>query len=234
MPGYAASVSGGAVLLVAVLVAAACLIPLLSYLGYRQRKAVMAYAKLQGWTYRDHDVPLADRYDGAPFTGGDGAQAEAVICGDFWGMPFAAYAYTYQTDSSDEQGRASIVTHSVPVVALMLASGLPDVDVVPAASATGERALPGPDICVGDTDFDAAFTVRSAEEGFVTQLLHRRLTHDLMAYPAHSWSIRGGDVLSIGSWNGKPEKIPAYLDHLGLVVHSIPSELWDTYGRPRR
>lgn len=219
-----------AVVLVAV-VLAACIIPALLYVGYRQRTGIMAYAEAQGWTYRDHDAALAKRYLGHPFVGDADARAEAVISGSFWGMPFAAYAYTHQSLSIDDSGRQTTVTHSVPVVSLLLDSALPDLDVVPAGVIDGVWSSHAVlDAIAASADFSDTFTVRTSDHAFAARVLSARLTHDLMAYPDRGWSVRAGDVLSIASWNGKPEKIPSYLDLLAMIVNSIPEPVWQTYG----
>ena len=236
MLGYAATVSGGLGLLLTVVLAVAVLVvAALSYLGYRQRHAVMAYAKMQGWSYRDHDPVLAARYSGPPFRGGTDAQAEAVITGAFKGMSFAAFAYTYQLEAAEPNGYTTTLTVTVPVVAVLLGSRLPDLAVVPAPQT--DRLLADPSghpvigqLMLGDGPFDETFAVLSDDPAFASDVLTRRLTHDLMAYPDHAWAIREGDLLSIGTWNGKPEKIPAFLDHLGMVMHSITPDVWERYG----
>jgi hypothetical protein len=207
------------VMIVAVAVAA-CVLPVLLYLGYRQRTGVMAYADVQGWNYRDLDPELVSRYTGEPFVADPDARAESVITGDFWGMPFAAYAYTFQGSADDDASDDGSATQTVRVVSLLLESHLPDLDVMIKPSVDESAAF----------DFTDTFTIRTSDPAFSRQLLHPGLIHTLLAHPDRAWSIRGGDLLSIGAWNGKPEKIPEYLDHLATIVHSIPEPVWDAYG----
>jgi hypothetical protein len=208
------------VIVVIAIALAACAVPILLYLGYRQRTGVMAYAKVQGWNYRDRDLGLVRRYTGEPFVTDADARAESVITGDFWGMPFAAYAYTFQASGDEKAGKDGSATQTVRVVSLLLDTRLPDLDVV---------TRPGTAEAVAHR-FDDTFGIRTSDDAFSQQVLHPRLVRSLLAHPDRGWSIRGGDVLSIGAWNGKPEKIPEYLDHLAMIVHSIPEPVWETYG----
>ena len=216
------------VVIVVVLVLIAAVLPLLGYLGARQRKALMGYAETQGWTYRDHDQALSGRYTGAPFVDGPDARAEAVISGRFAEFPFAAYAYTFRGAPPGED-QAPESTRTVPVVALLIDSGLPDLDVVPRAG-SGAGAPSGRAVTPVSPDFAAAFVVGASDDRFAVEVLRPRLMHDLMAHPDHAWAFRGGDLLSIGSWNGKPERIPRYLDHLAMILHAVPDAEWEAYG----
>jgi hypothetical protein len=229
---FAATVAPGVTVgVIVVLLVGLSIIPALSYIGHHQRKAVMAFAEAQGWSYRDQDATLAARYSGDPFVTDVDARAEAVITGVFAGMPFAAYAYTYQASRTGGLGKQGTTTHSIPVVSLLLESGLPNLDVLP-----HDPLIPTwqpeavSDVAIDSGEFDEAFAVLARDDGYACAVLHSRLAHDLMAYPDRSWSVRDGDILSIGSWNGKPEKITTYLDHLGMVVHSVPDAVWREFG----
>jgi hypothetical protein len=225
-----------ALVIILIVASAVAVVPLLSYVGSRQRRAVMSYATTQGWQYRDDDPALAMRYWGHPFVSDSDARAEAVIRGRFSGMPFAAYAYTANIAGADATGRATNTTRTVPVVSLLLGSGLPDLDVVPGPSFDASWGEHSPfELSPDSAEFREAFTVRTANRQFASDVLQPRLMHDLMAYPERAWAIRGGDVISVGSWNGKPEKIPTYLDHLTMIVDAVPPSVWTSYGgRPER
>lgn len=198
-------------------------VPLLVSLGRRQRNAVMSYAVAQGWTYHDRDPGLAQRYLGPPFVPDLGADAEAVIAGRYHGLPFAAYAYTYQTSTVSPAG-TSTMTHAVPVVALLVESSIPDIDVSP---------LEPLDVASPTSEFDRAFRVSTHDERLADLLLTPSFRDELMAAPRYGWSWRSGDLLSLGSWSGKPEKIPVHLEHLGMIVRAMPAELWSAYGAQR-
>jgi hypothetical protein len=131
--------------------------------------------------------------------------------------------------------QAAEATRTVPVVSLLLDSALPDVDVVPRAG-TGLAWTPsGRSVTPASPDFAAAFDVGATDERFAAEVLKARLMHDLMAHPDQAWAFRHGDLLSIGSWNGKPERIPRYLDHLAMILHAVPGREWEAYGgRPGR
>jgi hypothetical protein len=79
------------------------------------------------------------------------------------------------------------------------------------------------------------FLVRCADRGFALSVLDDRLMGGLTAFPDRAWAFRDGDLLSIGSWNGKPEKIVTYLDHLGMILDGVPVQIWDAFdGRTGR
>ena len=227
--GAGGSVSTIVIAVVVVAVVLLCIPSLLAYIGARQRSAVHAYAAAQGWEHRDNDPGLATRYTGPPFVADPDARAESVIDGTYRGLPFAAYAYTYRGDGSSGSG----TTHTIPVVALGLESGLPDLEVTPVPR---PRAGPG-ERWPRAASFAEAFTVRSADDAFAAELLTARLTHALMAFPDRAWGFREGDLVSVGSWDGSPERIVSYLDHLGMVLEAVPDWAWDRYGDghdPRR
>lgn len=64
-------------------------------------------------------------------------------------------------------------------------------------------------------------------------MLNPLTMEELLQLPRETWALRNGDLLSLDSWNGRPEEIARHRDLLLVVLHGIPDFVWqDHEGRP--
>ncbi len=200
--------------------------PLLFVRGRRARKRVIAYVTSQGWTYRDRDRSLANRWTGPPFDSGSNRRADSVVEGRYAGWPFVAFVHRYDRGSGQDES-----TWSTPVVALLTETSLPDLMVVREGNVgrTLGRWLDH-DIELESDEFNRAFTVRCDDRRFASAVLHPRVMERLLAYPQDSWALRNGDLVNLGSWSGRPEEITRHLDQLLVVLNGVPDFVWQDHG----
>ncbi len=196
-----------------------------------QTRRTKDYVATRGWTYRSRDRKLATRWTGPPFENGHDRRCEDIVEGTYDGWPFAAFVYRYDTGTGDDES-----TWSTVIVALLCETSLPDLDVIrEGAFGRAMGKVLNYDIPLESEEFNRAYTVRADDRKFASSVLHPRLMSRLLQGERESWSIRNGDLLSLDSWNGKPEQITTHLDHLVAILQSVPDFVWQDHGgRPEQ
>ena len=128
----------------------------------KRRERLFAAAAMRGWTFTREAPELVHRWSGQPFGRGDNRRARDVLSGTWRGHDFVAFAYSYETSSTDSKGDRTTTTHTFGVLAWSLPAWLPTLEVRPenilhrAAGAVGL----GSDIELESEDFNRAFRVR--------------------------------------------------------------------------
>jgi hypothetical protein len=216
-----------------VFIAVAIGFAVMSYRAEQKRtKELQQFCLARGWTYAASGPALVDRWQGAPFGDGDDRKARHVIGGTWRGAQFVAFDYSYVTTTTDADGRTSRTTHTDGVVAVVLPTYLPTLQV------TGESMLRrmaqvvglGQDIELESEDFNRAFTVTSRDPKFATDVLTPRTMEMLLAAPHLAWRIEGTDILSWESGTFGTVEVLQRLDHLSKVVAGVPSFVWHDHG----
>lgn len=213
----------------------------LSYLRWRQqsgqrRSALQVYAEQHGWTYREQDPALIDRFEGAPFGWGYHHQATNVVSGQLDGRAFVLFDYSYADSSTssslsvDRTGGpvgSSSSGGSYTVVAVNLGVVAPNLSVAP-PSLPGRLwgALAGNDIEVGDMVFDHDYVVKGDSPEFARELLDADMVAWLREQPLQGWRIDRDSLLVITPRLSTLEETNARLDFArGLVAH-VPAAVW--------
>jgi hypothetical protein len=198
----------------------------------KRQKELQLFCLNHGWTYAAELPQLASAWQGTPFGEGDSRRARNVIAGTWQGHPFNSFDYSYVTETTDAQGRTSRQTHNFGVVALGLPAYLPNLQV------TGEGMMRrfasavgiGGDIELESEDFNRAFTVKSKDPKFASDVLNPRLMERLLAAPHLAWRIEATSILSWDSGRFGPVDVMQRLDHLSKVVAGVPSFVWHDHG----
>jgi hypothetical protein len=163
----------------------------------KRREALSLLATQRGWRFAARDDAWVDRFDGAPFGLGRDRQALNVLTGAYDGRPFVAFDYRYSTTetSTDAEGHPQTRTevHPYSVLGVDTGAGFPDLSVTPEGF-LGRIAgrLTNTDIELESEEFNRAFTVRSADRKFATDVLHPRMMEFLLQTSAP----RGPDTAS--------------------------------------
>jgi Protein of unknown function (DUF3137) len=218
---------------VLLIVLAVVAVAVLSYRANQKRmKELQEFCLNRGWTYVASAPQLTVRWQGVPFNQGDDRKAVHALAGTWQGRPFNAFDYSYDTQSSDGHGGTSRETHRYGVVALGLPAYLPTLQVTKEGMLGHLAAAVGleRDIDLESEDFNRAFTVRSADPKFASDVLNPRVMEMLLAAPHLGWRIEGTDILSWESGRFSPVDVLQRLDHLTKVVGGVPSFVWHDHG----
>jgi hypothetical protein len=198
----------------------------------KRRQVLQQFALAKGWRYVAEDDSLAVRWSDTPFGQGDRRRARNVLMGLERGRPMVAFDYSYETESTDSQGRRSRTTHRYSVVAVALPVPLPRLQVTPegvlrrAAEAIGI----GAGVELESEDFNRRFTVTARNPKFASDVLTPRTMEALLAAPPTAWRIEGSDMLSWDSGTLTPVDVLARLSTMLRVVEGIPSFVWKDNG----
>lgn len=198
----------------------------------KRRQALQQFCASQGWSYTAEDDSFTVRWNGTPFGEGDRRKAKNVVQGSNRGVPFVAFDYQYDTETSDSRGNRQRQTHRYDVVALALPTVLPTLQVTPegflqrAAGAVGI----GNDIDLESEDFNRRFSVHARQPKFASDVLTPRTMEALLAGPPTAWRIEMSDLVSWAGGTMKPVEVLARLSTLHHVVDGIPSFVWHDNG----
>lgn len=197
----------------------------------KRRQRIMQYAVARGWTYVDEDPSLADRWQSEPFGRGDTRRARNVIRGHEHGRPFVAFDYSYETHSTDSQGRRTATTHRFAVCVVTIPAYLPSLEVAPEglfrkmATAVGLTT----DIDLESEDFNRAFCVRAADRKFATDVLSPRTMEFLLTAPSAAWRVEGTEMFRWQTGRLDPADVVVSTSVLDRLADGIPSFVWKDY-----
>lgn len=207
-----------------------------SYLSAKKRReALSTLAAGRGWVYAEQDDSWVDRFEGAPFGLGHDRRAENVLTGAYDGRSFVAFDYRYSTTetSTDAQGHTQTHTEVHPYSVLGLDAGT----VFPELSVTPEGffgrmvgRLTNTDIELESEAFNRAFTVRSDDRKFATDVLHPRMMEYLLQIPDRGWMLRAGWLLAVRPGRHSIEQVDARLTDLDGILDRIPDFVWKSAG----
>ena len=198
----------------------------------KRRQALQQFCMAKGWQYTAEDDSFTVRWNGTPFGQGDRRRCRNVVRGTDRGVPFVAFDYQYDTESTDSRGNTQRTTHHFDVVALALPTVLPTLQVTPegflerAAEAVGL----GGGIDLESEDFNRHFRVHARQPKFASDVLTPRTMEALLAGPPTAWRIEMSDLVSWGSGTMNPVDVLASLSTLHHVVDGIPSFVWHDNG----
>ena len=208
-----------------------------AYVGWLQakkrRELFQQFAANQGWSWTPRDDQFAQRFSGEPFGQGDNRKALNVLQGDWRGRPVVAFDYSYDTHSTDSQGRRSTTTHRYAVCALALDVWVPRLEIVPEGffGRLG-TALGMQDVELESEDFNRRYRVRCENRKLAYDVLPPRTMEALLARPALHLRLSGADALCWENGAHSPVELLARLDALDVLLDGIPSFVWsDLKGR---
>ncbi|MGB8650355.1 MAG: hypothetical protein WCD35_06800 [Mycobacteriales bacterium] len=210
---------------------AALVMGALAYVGYlqnkRRRELLQQFAASNGWSWVARDDSWTERFGGTPFGEGDHRQACNVLQGSFRNRPMIAFDYSYQTHSTDSQGRRSTTTHRYAFCSLALPAAVPKLELVP-ESAFGRlgTALGMQDIELESEDFNRRYRVRSDNPKFAYDVLPPRTMQAMLSRAALHLRFLGADALCWESGRHSPAELLQRLDALSTVIDGIPDFVW--------
>lgn len=194
----------------------------------RERRAALAgFAAARGWSYRESDPSLVDRFHGRPFGTGSGRSAINCLYGQHDGRALVAFDYRYTTSSGTGDHRSS-TTHTYAVVALNLGVRLPTLAVSP-EGAVGRffGRLTNRDLQLGSEAFDHAFTVTCDAPRFATDVLHPEMQQLLLQWPGLGWRFEVDSMVVVNSGSHAPVQVDATLAVMDAILDRVPEQVWD-------
>ncbi len=197
----------------------------------KRREALSTFARSRGWAFDPRTSDLPPGWSGTPFEEGRAKRIAGVVTGVLDGLPVEAFDYTYVTESRHD-GRSESTTHHVAVCALTLPAYLPRLSITPENALTrmGHAIGLGSDIELESDDFNRAFTVRSPDPRFASDVLNARFMERLLAAEPVPWRIDGNRAIT---WWGRPLdplRLLARADVLRGVVEAVPGFVWRDHG----
>jgi hypothetical protein len=207
----------------------------IAYLSWRsakkRREAFAAFAAQNGWRLVAEDDSWAHRWNGDPFRTGDHRRARNVITGERDGRQIVAFDYSYQTHSTDSQGRRQTQTHRFGVCAVSLAGTLPSLQVTSEGIfAKIGHALGFDDIEFESEDFNRKFRVTSDDRKFAYDVVHPRMMEYLLGAGSVAWRLEADTIYCWDGGRHKPAEVAARLEFLDGIGDRIPDFVWSDRG----
>lgn len=181
------------------------------------------------WAFVGSDDTVLDTYP--VDTDGYGHRTEDLVRGVRDGIRLEAFTHTWKTDhietTTDAEGHTHTRTvtedHSEPVCGFVLPFDFP------ALSVNGSRV--GEKVRFESSDFNAAFTVRTADPKFASDVIHPRMMEWLLARRPTGWTLQGPVVTF-----DVAEHDLLVVDDCGEVLRGwlgrIPRFVWQDRGLP--
>ena len=202
-----------------------------NYIRAKKRRELFAgFASQQGWSYQQSNDMLAGQWSGTPFQTGDNWRVKNVLTGAFNRHQMVAFDYSYQTHSTDSNGRRTTHTHNFGVVVLQLPGALPHLEVTHEgifgglANAVGFR-----DIQFESEQFNRAFRVKADDERFGHAVVTPRMMELLLARGEIGWRIEGNSLVGWDKGDHNPAEVMNRLALLQQILGNVPPYVWRDY-----
>ena len=206
----------------------------IAYLSYlqakRRREAFAAFAASQGWSYASVNDQLAHQWRGEPFDTGDNRRAINAVTGQFQGRPVIAFDYSYQTHTTDSEGRRQTTTHRFGIVAVQMPGALPHLQVEHEGIFGGvlANAVGFKDLQFESERFNRTFRVKG-EDRFGHAVITPRMMELLLARGEIAWRFDGNTLIGWANGSHDPREILRRLDLLTQVIGQVPPYVWRDY-----
>jgi hypothetical protein len=207
----------------------------LAWWAHRARLALLErWAAENGWEHHGPDPALTRRWRGEPFGEGRAQRATEVLTGPFQGRSALSFTYSWTTGSGKES-----TTHQAHVVALLLHTSLPTLQLTPEGfGAKVAKVFGGQDIQFESDDFNRAWRVEARDLKFAHDVLHPRMMSRLLTpdFERRFLRIEGDAVLAWTGGRTVPDNVLPQLGRLAALADGVPDFVWLDRGvaPPRR
>lgn len=203
-----------------------------SAVSHRKHQAALdAWLAARGWHRQPADRSLVSRWRGSPFGTGDSRKVTDVVAGTFQGRDLTSFVYSYETSSTDSDGKRTTTTHTFHVVTLQLPAFLPDLEVTP--ESIGSRlatAFGKTDLDVESAEFNKRFAVRATDLAVGHAILNPRLVERLLRDDRVPWRIEGTTVLTWSAGRTDLQRFDARIALLAAIADAVPRHVWLDHG----
>ncbi|UJP40093.1 DUF3137 domain-containing protein [Cellulomonas palmilytica] len=203
-----------------------------STISHRKHQAALdAWLTTRGWTRQPDDRSLVSRWRGSPFGTGDNRKVCDTVAGRFQQHELMSFVYSYETSSTDSDGKRSTTTHTFHVVTLQLPAFLPDLEVTP--ESVGSRlatAFGKTDLDVESAEFNKRYAVRATDLAVGHAILHPRLVERLLRENRVAWRIEGTTLLTWAPGRTDLQRFDARIALLAAIADAVPRHVWLDHG----
>jgi len=197
----------------------------------RHQKALDEWVAARRWRRLPDDRSLVSRWHGTPFGTGDSRKATNLLTGTFQGREVLSFEYSYETSSTDADGKRTTTTHRFHVVTLPLPAFLPNLEVTP--ESVGSRlatAFGKHDLDVESDEFNRRFVVRATDPAVAHAILHPRLVERLLREGRTSWRIEGTSVLTWAPGRTDLGALDRRIALVTAIADAVPRHVWLDHG----
>ncbi|WP_062517718.1 DUF3137 domain-containing protein [Demequina gelatinilytica] len=201
------------------------------FLGARRRRdAIAATVAANHLGHLAEDPARVTYFSSPPFGTGRRRRARDIVWGTMSGRPFETFAYSYETESRDSEGRTSTTTHTFQVTWVPLPAPLPTVRF------TGDNALlralgklGGRDLDTESHEFNQRWKVWSEDERVAHAILtptviDRLLRRDIVG---RAFVVEGAALYSYAQSASDLAELPLVVGALYDLVDAIPAFLFE-------
>lgn len=183
----------------------------------------------RGWTYLERDDALTRRWEGKPFTGG--GTATNIVTGQYRGLDFTAFTYTYTTTSYNGT-TTTTQSHPFAVYTVKLPAAVPNFSVGREGFFGGKvaEAFGFERVNIDDEDFNNTYKVKSDDQAFGQRIMQPPLVQLLKSSPPWDWRFTGQTMISYDAGTFEPGSVAPRLDRMRAVLDAIPPEVWEPSG----
>ncbi|SEJ61184.1 DUF3137 domain-containing protein [Demequina mangrovi] len=235
LPGsYDAAFSAAFVLFPLFFLGVVALIVVLGVRGFlgarRRREAVAATVAAHHLGHLAEDPARASYFSSPPFGLGRRRRARDVVWGTMGGRPFETFAYSYETESRDTEGRTRTTTHTFQVTWVPLPAPLPTVRL------TGDNAmlralgrLGGRDLDTESHEFNQRWKVQADDERVAHAILTPRMIERLLGADlvGRAFVIEGSALYSYAPSASDLAELPLVVGALHELADGIPAFLFE-------
>lgn len=172
-------------------------------------------------------------FSSPPFGIGDNQRARDIVWGTLGGRPFETFAYSYETQSTDSEGRRRTTTHSYQITWVPLPAPLPTVRITSdnallrALTRVGMR-----DLKVESHEFNQRWKVWCADERAGHALLTPRMIERLLAadVAGRAFVFEGRALMSYADEVSDLAELPLVVGALNDLVDRIPAFMLEEPG----
>ncbi|WP_062389504.1 DUF3137 domain-containing protein [Demequina iriomotensis] len=231
--GAAGALLGGAfVVFPLIFLGVVALMVVLAVRGFRasrrRRDAISATVAAHHLGHLAEDPSRTAYFTSPPFGIGRRRRARDIVWGTMGGRPFETFAYSYETESRDGEGRTTTTTHSFQVTWVPLPVALPTMRL------TGDNAvlralgrLGARDLDTESHEFNQRWKVWADDERVAHAILTPRVIARLLGddLAGRAFVIEGSAILSYATSASDLAELPLVVGALYDLVDAIPAFL---------
>jgi hypothetical protein len=195
----------------------------------RKVAALTALAVGRGWSYREQDGNLTERYLGTPFGQGFGKRAEYVLTGSHQGRSLVAFEYSYKERQGSGKNRRT-VTYRNTVLVLETPAARPTLEVSREGIGRKLLGLVGiRDLQLESEEFNETFHIRTENDRFAYDVLHPRTMEWMLADERCRdlpFRFERADLITWRQGSIDPGTVVWMLDYLTDIVQRVPDFVW--------
>lgn len=204
----------------------------------RRREAMQALANQLGFSYLadglgrhggfltlTENARFASRFDlFHPFGQGERRDIANLVYGRRGEVDWTIFDYSYETQSTDSEGKSQTTTHRHGVVAARVPLTFPSLTLTPENFFHRVGAKLGlSELTFELEEFNRRYFIRSSDPKLAYDLLHPRAIEFLMGRPTRDWQFGGFYILLVKSGSYTPAEIVQAMDEIDGFLALIPS-----------